>query len=162
MKRTWLRLTWSFCSNHHTNAKFTFLWCHILWGGDGVKSSDGHISYGKGERKWARKNAFHQPKGSSRKMEYRKKICKWGISPLRKTYMWKPIFSMGSINQELLLAPNSSLRFSLSNRPFCSEITLFYKHCNYPTVFLTTFLLYPPIKKTLKISRSNVLLPTFP
>lgn len=98
IKRTWLGLTWNFCSNHHTNAKFTFLWCHILWGGDGLKSSDGHISYGKGERKWARKNAFHQPKGSSRKMEYRKKkICKWGIVPLHKTYIWKPVFSMGSI-----------------------------------------------------------------
>lgn len=35
----------------------------------GLKSSDGHTSYGKGERKWARKNAFHQPKGSGRKME---------------------------------------------------------------------------------------------
>lgn len=83
-----------------------------------------------------------------------------GYFPTTQDLHVKACFLNG-FNQELLLAPNSNLRFSLSNTPFCSEITLFYKHCNYPTVFLTTFLLYPPIK-TLKISQSNVLLPTFP
>lgn len=51
----------------HIYAKLTFLVCQILLSGGGLRSSDGHIGYGKGERKWAKKNAFHQPRSSSRK-----------------------------------------------------------------------------------------------
>lgn len=57
-----------------------------------IKSSDGHISYGKSERKWAKKNAFHQPKGSNRKMEYGKQICKLSIAPYMRL-IYESLFS---------------------------------------------------------------------
>lgn len=99
IKRTWLRLTWNFCSNHHTYAKFTFLGVYLLRERGGLKTSDGHISYEKGERKWTRKNAFHQPKGSNRKMEYRKKTVN-GVLPHYTTLTYMNAYFLSRINQE--------------------------------------------------------------
>lgn len=82
-----------------------------------------------------------------------------GYCPTTQDLHMKAWFLKG-LNQELLLAPSSNLRHFLSNKPFCFEITLFYKHCNYPIVYLTTFLLFSPIK-TFKISQFNSFLPLF-
>lgn len=96
-------------------------------------------------------------------MEYRKKICKWGNFPATQDLHVKACFLNG-FNQELLLAPNSNLRFSLSKHAllFWNYIvlqTLQLSHCI--PYYFTALLLYPPIE-TLKISQPNVPLPTFP
>ena len=64
-----------------------------------------------------------------------------GCCPIHKTYM-KACFLNRLFNQELGLDPHSRVRYLLSNTPFSFDIMLFYKHCSYLSVYLTTFLIF--------------------
>lgn len=76
-----------------------------------------------------------------------------GYCPVHTTYICKPVFSMGLFNQ----APNSNLRYFLSNTP-----SVLRPHCFTNTAIIPLFTLRLSFIKTLKISWSKFLPPTSP
>lgn len=107
------------------------------------------------ERKWPKRNAFHQLKGSSRKMEHRgkkKKRCVSGALPAPRDFLMQACLSSSGATASLQLW----LVHLLSDTPFCSEITLLITT---PCIPLSTDYILLPSKQ---IFWSSILPPNVP